>query len=94
MEILNYFEQSALGPVVAIFSVTIPAMGMTFHQIKLIRTKKGGLMVAMPQYSKPQEDGTKTWHTYVELSETRRQEFNKKVMEAIKPFLSGDDFKP
>lgn len=94
MEILNYSEQSPTGNTVAIFSLAIPAFGMTFHKLRLVRTKKGGLMVFFPSYGEPKEDGTKAWHSYVDLSENRRHDFNKKVMEALQPFLRGNDFIP
>jgi hypothetical protein len=92
MEILNYCEQPSNGSIAAIFSLTIPALGMTFHKVKLIRTKKGGLMIAFPSYSEEQADGTKKWLSLIELSDARKTEFNKKVMEALNPFLRGPDF--
>ncbi len=92
MQILNYQEQPPTGSVAAIFSLYIEGFGMTFHKMKLIRTKKGALMVVFPSFSNPKDDGTKTWHSLVELSENRKTEFNKKVMEALNPFLKGPDF--
>lgn len=89
MEILNYDEQPPTGNVVAIFSVRLPAAAMTFHKIKLIRSKKGNLFISLPSYAvdSMSEFGKKEYHPYVEMDEERKKEFQNKVLEAIKPFV-------
>jgi hypothetical protein len=87
MEILNYREQAAAGNVVAIFDLTIPALGMIFHNWKLIRAKGGRSFIAGPSYSYEGENGEKKWAQLIEINEKRRADFNKAIMEALKPFL-------
>lgn len=94
MEILNYDELPPTGNAVATFSLRIPALGMTFHKLRLIRMKKGGLMFFFPSYSETKDDGSKTWHPYTEVDGGRKDELHKKVMALLNPFLRGNDFVP
>lgn len=90
MEILNYDEQPPGGSSIAVFSVRLPQAGMTFHKIKLIRSKKGNLFLSLPSYgeSDPNDPfGKKTYHPYVEMTLDRKTDFQKKVLEALEPFL-------
>lgn len=91
MEVLNYREQSPSGNVVAIFDLTIPALGMTFRNWKLLRGKNGKLFPASPSFSYEQE-GAKKWGSLIEINEKRRGDFHKAVMEALKPYLKETDF--
>lgn len=94
MEILNYREKSASGNIVAIFDLTIPALGMTFRNWKVLRTKNGGMFPVSPSYSYEGENGEKKWGSLIEVNEKRKADFNKAVMDAIQPFLRGNDFTP
>ena len=86
MEILNYDEQSPGGNIVAVFSVRLPPAGITFHKIKVIRAKNGKMFVAMPSFM-VEEMGQKKFFPYVEMTKERKEDFEKKVLEAIQPFL-------
>jgi hypothetical protein len=87
MEILNYDEQPPGGSCLAIFSVYIPPFRLTIHKVRLIRTKKGALILGLPSYAIPQPDGSKKWHSYIEFSAEKAKEFNEKVMEALQTFI-------
>jgi len=90
MQIENYDEQHKGGSIVAVFDLTIPALGFTCRRWKLIRNKKGGLFVTSPSFSVDDGSGEKTWQKYVEVSESRSREFQKAVLEALKPFLKEE----
>lgn len=90
MEVINYFEQSPTGNVVAIFDFTVPALGMVFRNWKLLRGKNGKLFTASPSFSK-EINGEKKWNALFEVGENRRKEFNKALMEALNPFLRPSD---
>lgn len=94
MEILNYREQSPTGNVVAIFDLTIPALGMTFRNWKLLRSKNGHLFPVSPSFSYEDEQGQKKWASLIEVSEKRKSDFNKAVLEALQPYLRGNDLSP
>lgn len=85
MEILNYDEQRPGGSTVAIFSVSLSHL--TIHRVRLIKTKKGHMMLGLPSYAVDQPDGSKKWHQYLEWSTEKGIEFEKKVMQALEPFL-------
>lgn len=87
MEIQNYDEQPATGPVVAIFDFTIPALGFTCRRWKLMRSKKGGLFITSPSFSKEGSNGEKVWSKYVEVSENRSRDFQRAVLDALKPYV-------
>ena len=94
MEILNYREQPPSGSVVAIFDLTVPALGMIFRNWKLLRSKNGHLFPASPSFSYEDEQGQKKWSPLIEVNEKRKADFNKAVLEALQPFLRGNDFTP
>jgi hypothetical protein len=90
MEIQNYEEQGKGGPVVATFDFTIPALGFTCRRWKLMKSKKGGLFVVSPSFAKEDSSGDKTWHKYVEVSEKRSRDFQRAVLDALKPFTKEE----
>ena len=87
MDIENYQEQARGMPTIAIFDLYLPKIHLRIHHMKLIRTKKGHLMLSLPSFSVDNADGTKKWTPYIEWSPEKAKEFNVKVMEALKPFL-------
>lgn len=81
MEILNYI-QSQSPPVIATFSVTIPALKLTLHKLKVMRSKKGHLFISYPSWM--QEDyGQKSYHPYIEFDLEKKKEFESKVFELL-----------
>lgn len=90
MEILNYEEQLKGSNTIAIFDLVIPALGLTCRKWKLMRSKAGGLFVTSPSYSTEDGQGTKTWHKYVEVNEKRSREFQRAVLDSLKPFIKED----
>jgi hypothetical protein len=87
MEISNYAEQPKGGSIIAIFSVYIPQIPLTIHKVKLVRTKKGSLIVGLPSYAVEQRDGTKKWEPYFEFGENQRKVFSDTVLELIKTYM-------
>jgi hypothetical protein len=88
MEILNYEKQAAGGFTVAVFTVYLPSANLSLHKVRLNRSKKGNLFVSLPSFGVEQPDGSKKWMPYMEWSQEKGREFNEKVMEALKPFLT------
>lgn len=88
MEVLNYQPQLPGKSTIALFSVYIQSFRLTLHKLRLIRTKKGHLLVSLPAYSVDQPDGTKKWLPYIEFSAEKNKEFLEKVFEALKPFVT------
>jgi hypothetical protein len=64
---------------------------MTFHNFKLIRTKKGSQFIAGPSYCEEDEMGKKAYKPYIEFTKQKSEEFTKAVMEELKPFLGTND---
>lgn len=91
MEILNYEKQIGMGACVATFDFTIPALGFTCRRWKVMRGKNGGLYITSPSYSVQNASGEKVWHKYVEVSEKRSKDFQRAIMELLKPWLSSDE---
>ncbi len=87
MQILNYCEQPPTGNIVAIFSVDLPAAGMTFHKLKLIKSKTGKMFISFPSWMEQDDMEKKSFFPYVEMTNERKIEFEKKVMEALEGFL-------
>lgn len=87
MEILNWKDGTLTSNVVGIFDIYLgPKWGMTFKNFRLIRTKKGSLILGFPSYSIDNEPGKKTWIPYIDLSPEKKEAFTKEVMELVKPF--------
>ena len=86
MDIENYREQPPGLPLVAIFDVYLPEAKLTFRNLKVLRTKSGGLYLGIPSFK---QDGfpKPTYIPYFQFSKERHDDFTKKVMEAVKPFV-------
>lgn len=91
MEIIKYEKQLGTGPVAAIFDFVIPALGFTCRKWKLMRNKKGGLFVSAPSFALESPNGDKTWIKYVEVSENRSKDFQRALLDALKPFMGSED---
>ena len=87
MEIHDWEDGPQPGNLVGTFTVYIPALGLSLHKTKAVRTKKGGIFIAFPSFCKEDNIGQKTWHPYISFSEQRAKEFQKACLEAIEPFL-------
>lgn len=86
MNIENYREQSPVGPVLAIFDVYVPTMGLTFKNLKLVKSKKGTTFINYPSYSEEDEMGQKKWFPYVSFSPERKKEFETKLRKELVNF--------
>ena len=89
IEIQNYDEQPPTGNVVAVFSAYAPSAKITFHKLKLIRSKKGHSFVAMPSYMFTDSGGNKKFFPYVEMSKEVKEQFDKDVLKALEPFVAN-----
>lgn len=88
MEIHNWEEGPRTSNIAGMFTVYIPALGLSLHKLKAIRTKKGGIFIAYPSYATKDAEDKKTWHPYISFSDQRSRDFQKTCIEAIRPFLS------
>lgn len=82
MEIVNYkptmLDNSAT---LATFSLHFPKMGMTYHNFKLIKTKKGTRFVAPPSFRDGEDStGKPIYKPLVTFSEEKKQSFQEAVM--------------
>jgi len=87
MKIENYREAGPSDKYIAKFDLYIPALQMTLHELKLIRSTKGHNFIAMPSFSKEDEFGKKSWFPFIEFSKEKKVEFEKQVMELLKGFV-------
>lgn len=91
MEIENY--RAGLENVIAIFDVYCgPNSTVRYRNLKLLKSKTGKTFIAYPSFGTDQPDGKKTWTPYISFSKEKQEEFEKKVMEALKPFLAQESF--
>jgi hypothetical protein len=61
---------------------------MTFKRWKVCRSKKGGYYLASPSYSSEGDNGKKHWHPYIEFSGDKKREFDRKVLDLLKPLVN------
>ncbi len=87
MQILNFKDVIGKPNVLGEFDVYFPEKGATFHMLKIVRTKKGGLMINFPAKCEKTEDGKYIFHPYITLAKHKFEEFQKQVIELLKPFL-------
>jgi len=89
MEIIDYSEQPPGKSTIAIFGVYLPALCMRIHKFRLIRLKNGKLLLGFPSFrtNSTTPTGNAIYAPYFEFSTEKGQEFERKVMEALKPFL-------
>lgn len=71
------------------FSIYFPAWGMTFRRWKLVMSRQGNYFVTSPAFSTEQDDGKRQWHSYIEFSSEKKKDFDRKILEALKPFLEN-----
>jgi len=91
MEIHNW--QTGEGSILGTFTVYVPALGLSLHKLKAIRSKKGSVFIAFPSYSEEIGPGEKKWSPYISFSEQRSQEFQKKCLELIQDYIQLVDQK-
>jgi len=85
MKIENVKQLPPGGNVIATFDAYFEELQLTIHKIKLIRTKKGALIISTPSYSVEQEF-EKKWHPYFEFSEQKQKEFYAESYKQLKNF--------
>lgn len=90
MRIENYREQNPASNIIAFFDIYFDKMGMTLHNLKIIRSKKGNTFIAYPSYGVEDEMGQKKFFPYFSFSEERKRDFEAKVYELLSPFRTND----
>ncbi len=90
MQIINFKDLGPSSPTVATFDIYFHAWEMTFHKVKLVKTKKGRMFVALPTWCELLEDGTKKFHPYILFSEKKTDGFQKSVLDLLSEFISID----
>lgn len=88
MEILNYRKQEHAS-ISALFDLFFPKMGMTFHNLKLIKTKKGTWFVATPSYMQKDDAGENKFFPYISFNDEKGKDFQKAVLDLLEPFVSS-----
>ena len=68
--------------------------GFFMNFLKIIRSKKGSLFLAMPNKGIKDEMGQTTWVPYYGYSEQRSRSFQEKVLELAKPFTEKKNYAP
>lgn len=89
LTILNFDEKNPNDKDLAEFSVALTG-GITFNRLKVRRSAKGTKFIAYPSYCVENSEGEKKWHRYVEMAPEKRQDFERKLWEALEPFLRID----
>jgi hypothetical protein len=88
MKIENYREANPADKYVAIFDIYLGEQwGLTFHNWKLLKNKKGGYFIAGPSFSVSDDMGGKKWFPFIEFTPEKKQSFDSKVLELLKPFM-------
>lgn len=87
MEILNFKIALATESHLAEFSIHIPLWEVTFNKFKIRRNKNGHLFVAAPSFV----DAGQQWHSFVEFSKTKKEAFDRKVLELVAPLMNKVD---
>ena len=85
MKIENVEQLSLGGNTVATFSAYFEDMQFTIHKIKLIRTKKGGLIISLPSYYSG-VNLQKSWAPYIEFSLEKGKQFYQDAFQQLKEF--------
>lgn len=85
----NYREQNPSEKYIAIFDIAWPhPFGMTFRNWKLFRNQKGE-WISGPAFSTEDAEGNKVWSAYIEFSKEKHKDFQKTVLEALKPYIGN-----
>ena len=85
MEIENYQETLPGTPIIAVFDLRL-GNGMTIHQCRVIRSKKGKLFPVLPSVMVM---GEKKFIPVISLSMDKEAEFKKALNDAIEPFITN-----
>lgn len=88
MDILNLVEEPKGKATIATFTVYIPALQLSIHQMRLVKTKNGNLMVSFPSKANKQPDGSFQFTPYLEMGKDRWKDFQEQCLKVIKPSLS------
>ena len=86
MQILNYADVPGNPSIVGTFDLYFAGWEMTWVELKLIRTKKGGYFVGLPTKSKKKDDGGFDYVALIKFSDKKSKDFQKGVVELLKPF--------
>jgi hypothetical protein len=89
VKIENFRESLPGTSIVATFDLYVPALQMTIHQCKVIRSKKGKLFPSLPSYGVSQPDGSKKFCSLITFSLEKQKEFDKSLSEVIAPFITN-----
>lgn len=84
MDIINYKDVPGNASIVAEFDLYMPTSNMTFHKLKVVRSKKGGIFIGLPTWGEKLEDGTKKYHPYISFSKAKNESFQKAVIDKLK----------
>lgn len=89
MQILNFVDMLPGGSVLSEFSISFyPQKKVIYHKWKLMRSKKGALFISGPSFSVVEDDGTKSWHPMIEMEKEEKEDFQKKVLALLQPFIA------
>lgn len=83
-EILNYKDVMGNPSIIGEFDLYMPTSNMTFHKLKVIRTKKGATFIGLPTWCEKLDDGTKKYHPYISFSQQKSEAFQKMVIDKLK----------
>lgn len=86
MQIHNYRDVIDKPSVLGEFDVYLPALQMTIHNCRVIRTKKGTWFATLPSYSRDIA-GVKKFYPYVSFSPERQIDFNKQLKDLLQEFV-------
>ncbi len=88
MEIHEWETGGRTPTTIGTFTVYLSSIGLSIFGVKAIRTKKGGIFISLPSWYEKDDEGGGVWKPHASFSEQRSQEFQKKCLEAIEPFLT------
>ena len=89
MKILNYRRQPQGSFNLALFDVYIPALDVTWHNFRLVQSKKGHKFVQSAAFGVDGPDGKKIWKPIISFGEHRGKEFNQQCLKLLQEFENG-----
>lgn len=88
MKVENFREELGIGSVFATFDLYVPALKMTIHNMKIIKTKNGKKFPAMPTYCMTDSNGQKNFLPVISFSPEKKTEFMNSLYDLLKPYVN------
>ena len=86
MEIKNFQHFSNSNSVLATFDIYLPALKMTIHNVKIVKSKSGKQFYSIPSYPYTTESGEKKYQPVVSFSKEKQTDFYHALKKELQAF--------